>query len=117
MQQYDAITLMDILHYLQAEQQKLLLNKCIRHLKPGGQIIIRDGDRELAKRHRGTRLTEIFSTGITGFNKTSGSGLSFLSGTMIRDVAACNNMQCRVIDETVYTSNVIFILKHSGGGQ
>jgi len=111
-QQYNAITMMDILHYLQPEQQKIVIEKSIRSLNPGGVIIIRDGNKDLEERHRGTQLSEVFSTEIIGFNKTSGKGLSFLSGSMIKEMAAANNMECREIDETKYTSNIIFVLKH-----
>lgn len=110
---YDAIVMMDILHYLQPQQQKIVIEKCIRHLAPGGLIIIRDGNKELAKRHRGTELTEVFSTEIIGFNKTSGKGLFFLSGSMIKEIAAAHGLECREIDETTYTSNIIFVLKRA----
>ncbi|MEO5682595.1 MAG: 1-acyl-sn-glycerol-3-phosphate acyltransferase [Chitinophagaceae bacterium] len=110
---YDAIVMMDILHYLQPDQQKIVIEKCIRHIKPGGQVVIRDGNKDLEKRQRGTALTEVFSTEITGFNKTSGKGLFFLSGSMIREIAAAHNLQCREIDETTYTSNIIFVLKQA----
>jgi len=111
---YDAIVMMDILHYLQPEQQKIVIEKCIRHIKPGGLIIIRDGNKDLAKRHRGTALTEVFSTEIVGFNKTSGKGLFFLSGSLIKEMAAAHQLECREIDETTYTSNIIFVLKRAG---
>ena len=110
---YNAIVMMDILHYLQPDQQKIVIEKCIRHLAPGGLIVIRDGNKELAKRHRGTELTEVFSTEIIGFNKTSGNGLFFLSGSMIKQIAAANGLECREIDETTYTSNIIFVLKQA----
>ncbi|MES1224012.1 MAG: class I SAM-dependent methyltransferase, partial [Bacteroidota bacterium] len=110
---YDAIVMMDILHYLQPDQQKIVIEKCIRHIKPGGLIVIRDGNKDLEKRHKGTALTEKFSTDIFGFNKTSGEGLFFLSGNMIKEIAAANNMECREIDETTFTSNIIFVLKHA----
>ena len=105
--------MMDILHYLQPDQQKIVIEKCIRHLAPGGLIVIRDGNKELAKRHRGTELTEVFSTEIIGFNKTSGNGLFFLSGSMIKEIAAAHGLECREIDETTYTSNIIFVLKQA----
>ncbi|MBI3883410.1 MAG: 1-acyl-sn-glycerol-3-phosphate acyltransferase, partial [Sphingobacteriales bacterium] len=34
---YDAIIICDMLHYLQPAQQKLVIEKCIRHLNTGGQ--------------------------------------------------------------------------------
>ena len=40
----------------------------MNHLNPGGSIIIRDADKDLQKRHLGTRYTEFFSTR-SGYNK------------------------------------------------
>lgn len=108
---YDSIVLMDILHYLQPEQQKLVIEKCIRQIKPGGQVIIRDGNKDLEKRQKGTALTEKFSTAIFGFNKTTEQGLSFLSGITVKEIAAVHNMDCSEIDQTKFTSNIIFVLK------
>jgi len=112
-EKYDAITMLDILHYLQPEQQKFVIEKSIRSMNPGGMLVIRDGNKDLQERHRGTKLTELFSTDVFGFNKTSGPGLSYLSGTTIREIAAANNMVCREIDETKFTSNIIFVLTHA----
>ena len=108
---YDAIILSDILHYLQPEEQKLIVEKCIAHLTPGGKIIIRDGNKDLEKRHKGTKLTELFSTRIMAFNKTSVNGLSFLSGNLIEQIARDKKMDYRTLDTTTFTSNIIFELK------
>jgi 1-acyl-sn-glycerol-3-phosphate acyltransferase len=109
-EKYDAIILADMLHYLQPESQEQVVNKCISNLQPGGTIVIRDGNKDLQDRHKGTKVTEFFSTRFTGFNKTTGNGLSYLSGEMIRNIAALQNVSCRMIDNTRYTSNVIFVL-------
>ena len=109
---YDAIVMADILHYLQPDQQRQVIEKCIRHLEPGGTIIIRDGNSDLKERHKGTRLTEFFSTKFSGFNKTNEHGLSFLSGRMIHEIAKEHNMACNEIDATKYTSNIVFVIKH-----
>ena len=111
-EKYDAITMLDILHYMQPGDQKLVIEKCIRHLNPGGTIIIRDGNKDLKQRHKGTVLTEFFSTRFIGFNKTTREGLSFLSGQLVRDIAKANHMQCVEVDQTKYTSNIIFVIKH-----
>jgi 2-polyprenyl-3-methyl-5-hydroxy-6-metoxy-1,4-benzoquinol methylase len=108
---YDAIIMADMLHYLQPVQQTELIEKCIRHLRPGGTILIRDGNKDMVEKHKGTKLTEFFSTKVVGFNKTSGKGLSFLSGRMVEQLAKENGMSCEIIDSTKYTSNVFFILK------
>lgn len=108
----DAFVLLDVLHYLTPAAQEQLLQQCIRKLNPGGVIIVRDGDADLAKRHERTKLTELFSTRLLGFNKTNNK-LSFFSSSTLRAIAAKNNATVEVIDNTKHTSNLIFIIKHS----
>jgi 1-acyl-sn-glycerol-3-phosphate acyltransferase len=108
---YDAIILADILHYLQPGEQRLIIEKCICQLNEGGIVIIREGDKEAASRHKRTRLSEFFSTKILNFNKTKESGLSFLSGSLIKEIAIKKNMDCREIPDSKMTSNTLFILK------
>lgn len=110
-EQYDAIIVADMLHYLPPAAQKQVIEKCICNLNTGGQIIIRDGDSDKTVQHKNTRLTEFFSTKLLKFNKTKETGLSFLSGSMIRNLAAENNMSCTEIPDSKSTSNTIFILK------
>jgi 2-polyprenyl-3-methyl-5-hydroxy-6-metoxy-1,4-benzoquinol methylase len=110
-EQYDAIILADMLHYLQPNEQKLVIEKCISNLNTGGMIIIRDGDSEKQHQHIKTKFTEFFSTKVLSFNKTNKSGLSFLSGSMIREIAAANNLSCKEIPDSKLTSNTIFILE------
>ena len=114
-EKYDGIIMADMLHYLQESEQEQVLQKAIQSLSAEGVLIIRDGDKE-KKKHGGTKLTEFFSTKVFAFNKTTDSGLSFLSGTMIRNIAAANDMECMEIDETKYTSNVIFVLRKKRNG-
>ncbi len=112
-EKYDAIILSDVLHYLKPEEQKLVMEKCFAHLNTDGVIVLRDGNADLKERHKGTRLTEFFSTKFFGFNKTTATGLSFLSGSSIKELAAMHNMKCKEIDQTKYTSNIIFVIKHA----
>jgi 1-acyl-sn-glycerol-3-phosphate acyltransferase len=109
-EKYDAIIIADMLHYMQPEEQKLIVQRCIDSLNAGGMVIIRDGNKDLKEKHRGTQLTEFFSTRFVKFNKTS-QGLSFLSARLVEDIAAANNMDCHIIDETKYTSNITFVIK------
>jgi len=109
---YDGIIIADMLHYLQPEGQKEIIEKSIRSLNPGGKIIIREGNSDLQGRHKGTRMTEFFSTSLFGFNKTAPEGLSFLSGKLVRELAAIHHMDCREMDTAKYTSNVIYIIQH-----
>jgi 1-acyl-sn-glycerol-3-phosphate acyltransferase len=112
-EKYDAIILSDILHYLQPEQQTEVMKKCFMHLNKDGVVLIRDGNKDLKERHKGTKLTEFFSTKFFGFNKTTDTGLAFLSSSSVKELAAANNMQCKEIDQTKYTSNIIFVIKHA----
>ncbi|HMJ46592.1 MAG TPA: 1-acyl-sn-glycerol-3-phosphate acyltransferase, partial [Ferruginibacter sp.] len=112
-ERYDAIILADMLHYLQPADQKMVIEKCIGHLHPGGVVIIRDGNKDAARKHKGTELTEFFSTKLLSFNKTGGNGLSFLSAKEIREIAMEKNMECIETDHSKFTSNMVFVLKKS----
>jgi SAM-dependent methyltransferase len=106
----DGFLLLDVLHYFPVEDQVSLLNSCIARLDDQGVIVIRDADAGLGKRHKGSRLTEFFSTGI-GFNKTrEGGGLFFSSSETIRRVAEENGLTLEIIDNKKITSNLIYII-------
>jgi 1-acyl-sn-glycerol-3-phosphate acyltransferase len=107
---HDAFIISDVLHYLQPEEQEQLLRRCWEQLEPGGVIIVRDGDADLGKRHEGTRLTEFFSTRVLGFNKTR-NNLSFFSAARLREIVSGLGACLEQIDNTKYTSNVIFVIK------
>jgi 1-acyl-sn-glycerol-3-phosphate acyltransferase len=109
---YDAVVLMDVLHYLLPEQQRDVITRSIHATAKGGMVVIRDGNADLQQRQRGTALTEMFSTSVFGFNKTAGHGLNFLSARFIREIAAQHGMEYTEIDNSTFTSNMIFVLKH-----
>ncbi len=113
MEKYDGIVIADMLHYLQEPQQQMIIENAMKALRPQGILLIREGNKDLEERHKGTRLTEFFSTRFFRFNKTTGDGLSFLSGKMIHGMAVKNNMDCTEVDETKYTSNIIYIIKNN----
>lgn len=106
----DVFILSDMLHYLLPEEQKALLDKVVANLNPGGRIILRDGDRDKRKKHRGTQLTEVYSTK-SGFNKTK-NALHYISAKSIENFAVENNLKLTILDSTKFTSNVIFILEN-----
>lgn len=106
----DVFILSDVLHYMPAEKQELLLSACIEKLNDGGSIIIRDADKDLIKRHLGTRYTEFFSTRF-GFNKAEENKLFFFSGSMIKGIAEKHKMSVEITDRTKLTSNILYILK------
>ena len=108
----DAFLLSDVLHYLPEEQQVSLLRKCIASLNRGGSLLIRDANADLAERHRGTKMTEFFSTTF-GYNKARHGGMHFISAKTIEQIAAEHHLSMEVIDNTKLTSNLFYHLKKS----
>lgn len=109
-EKYDGIVLADMLHYLKPEKQTQVIEKCMESLNENGVLVIRDGNSDMAKKHERTKLTEFFSTKFFAFNKTTENGLSFLSANFVREIANAYKMQYKEIDETKYTSNMIFVI-------
>jgi 2-polyprenyl-3-methyl-5-hydroxy-6-metoxy-1,4-benzoquinol methylase len=107
----DVFILNDILHYLSKEKQEIVLSECIKKLNENGKIIIRDGAREKEKKHRWTRLTEIFSTKILCFNKKE-QELCFFSTEEITKFARQNNLSLQIFDNDRYSSNTIYIMSN-----
>jgi 1-acyl-sn-glycerol-3-phosphate acyltransferase len=112
-EQYDTIILSDVLHYLQPDEQTRVLENCIQNITDDGMLMIRDGNAELTERHKGTKLTEWFSTKLLGFNKTSEQGLSFIAASFLKDFAVKNKLDLQEVDNTKYTSNIFFIMRKS----
>jgi hypothetical protein len=110
----DAIVISDVLHYLEEDKQMMLLERAYARLADHGRLIIRDGDRDLEHRHRGTRLTEWFSTNV-GFNKTQNT-LHYISGTQLTQWAVAKGLSVDIIDNTRLSSNIIycFYKQHPG---
>ncbi|MBN1416217.1 MAG: 1-acyl-sn-glycerol-3-phosphate acyltransferase [Bacteroidales bacterium] len=106
----DVFLLSDVLHYIPEDKQEQLLIRCIDQLNPDGIILIRDADKDLQKRHRGTRYSEFFSTRF-GFNKAINKKLFFFSGKKITDMAKKYNLQVEIADNTRLTSNLLYILR------
>ena len=108
----DGFLLSDVLHYLTYEQQENLLTKCFSNLKPGGCVLIREANAELAGRHEKSLLTEFFSTHI-GFNKTQTGEkrLYFTSAGQIRALANEYGLTMEVIDNKKVTSNNLFVVR------
>jgi len=105
----DVFILFDVLHYLPKAEQASLLGRCIEKTNAGGMIIIRDSDKEMKKRHLGTRLTELFSTR-SGFNKAEYK-LEFVSRTVIEEIALIHQIKLEIKDDTRFTSNVVYVLR------
>ena len=99
----------DMLHYLEDGKQDDLVAGCVERLRPHGIIVIRDGNSESVEKHRLTRLTEMFSTEILKFNKTSGP-LHFIGRSKVQEWARKYGLVLREADNDRYTSNKIYIL-------
>ncbi len=108
---YNCIIISDVLHYLQPDDQLKVLEKCHASLLPGGKLIIRDGNKDLKNRHKGTELSEFMSTKVVNFNQTKSEGLFFLSAETIKNFASQHQMSAKIKDETKLTSNITFVLE------
>lgn len=106
----DIFIINDVLHYMPVELQTKVIISCIENLTDNGKIIIRDSDKNMSNKHLGTRITELFSTKIVGFNKTEHT-LEFVSRNQIEKIASENHLDLSVIDNTRLTSNLIYVLK------
>ncbi len=109
----DVYILKDVLHYMPAPAQAALLKRCAAKLEPGGSILVRDGFADDAPRHQRTRLTELFSTRLFGFNKTNGA-LHFLRRGELESMASACGMRCEWLRDSRVTSNELVILRPQG---
>jgi 1-acyl-sn-glycerol-3-phosphate acyltransferase len=111
--QADVYVLADVLHYMPFEEQKRVMEQSVAHLNPGGKIIIRDADTDLADKHKGTRLSEWQSTKVFGFNKTKNDSkqLYFGSAHERKELLEQLGLQVELIDQTKMNSNVILVGK------
>lgn len=108
----DVFILNDILHYLPQWKQEKILLQCIEKLNDYGKIIIRDGDREKAKKHALTKLTEFFSTRFFNFNKKEHE-FHFISTEEISGFAKKNNLSLSMVNNDNYSSNTIYVLERA----
>lgn len=109
----DGFIISDVLHYLKEEQQIQVIENCVSKLNKGGVLVIRDADKDIATRQKGTWYTEFMSTKVFGFNKTKTDGLHFVSGTLIKDtIAKFPHLTLEVLDTTKLTSNIIYVARN-----
>lgn len=106
----DCYIIKDVLHYLRPQDQTALLERCAAGLREGGTIIIRDGMRdEQQQKHGLTRLTELFSISLFGFNRAD-QQLTFPNEADIRTFAADHHLSVERLGNSV-TSNVVLVLR------
>ncbi len=105
----DVIILADTLHYLTQHEQTNVLNQCLKGLKQGGMILIRDGLTNILDKHEWTKKSEQWSTKYLKFNKTKGA-LHFFDQSFIEDWAGFHNFDFNLIVQSAKSSNVLIIL-------
>ena len=106
----DAFIISDMMHYLSAEKQLELIQRCASKLKSGGLILVRDSDSENAEGQKITALSEVFSTKILRFNRTEGE-LSFISQSRMEQIARETGLSMKVKANDEITSNTFYILR------
>jgi len=105
----DCFIIKDVLHYFPAAEQEALLKRCGEKLNAGGTIIIRDGIEDEKKKHGVTKMTEVFSTKIFGFNKVEHK-LEFLPEQRVLSFAREFNLSVERLENKA-SSNVTFVLR------
>lgn len=108
--QTDAFVISDVLHYLKPDEQKTLVHRCVDLLNDGGVLLIREGNSDKEKEHKGTKLTEFFSTKFFNFNKTS-NALSFLSARDLESWLYEKGMSLQIVNQGKRTSNTLYLCK------
>ena len=82
----DVITLIDVLHYYEADKQEALLKRCREALKPGGRLLLREGDGGRPGGAHWTRFVEKWATRL-GWNQGPAvrfRPISELRGTLVK---------------------------------
>lgn len=109
----DAILFNDSLHYVDAEAQRAILRRAVDSLNEGGMIIVRDGDASQTVKHEKIKRTELWSTQIVKFNKTT-SDLTFVSEHWMREFAQQNGLDIVIRRCDKDSSETLYILKRLG---
>ena len=105
----DAILFNDSLHYVDADSQKAILTRAAASLNDGGMIVVRDGDAGQADKHEKIKKTELWSTEIIKFNKTT-TDLTFVSESWMREFASANGLDIKIRRCDKDSSETLYIL-------
>lgn len=105
----DAILFNDSLHYVDANSQQQILCKAAASLNIGGSIVVRDGDAGQTEGHEKIKSTEVWSTEIIKFNKTS-EELTFVSAEWMKNFAEKNNLDIKIRRCDKDSSETLYIL-------
>lgn len=105
----DAILFNDSLHYVDENSQRNILLRSLSSLNEGGMILVRDGDASQTEKHEKIKQTEVWSTRIIKFNKTT-TELTFVSEKWMRDFAVENHLQIKIHKCDKDSSETLYIL-------
>ena len=105
----DAILFNDSLHYVAADAQKEILRRAVDRLNAGGMIVVRDGDAGQTEKHEKIKTTEVWSTQIIKFNKTT-EELTFVSEHWMKEFARLNGLDIKVRRCDKDSSETLYIL-------
>jgi trans-aconitate methyltransferase len=105
----DAIIFNDSLHYIDAEAQKQVLKKAVASLNKGGMVIVQDGDYSQVEKHEKVKNTEVWSTQIIKFNRTSVE-LTFVSKQWMIEFAQQNELSIKICSSDNDSSETLYIL-------
>jgi len=108
---FDAVTMIDLLHYFPPQVQNHMLENALQLLNPGGVLLIRDGERKAGVRYFITWFCERVSIS-TGF--TIAGGLSFPSFVMLKDFFIARGCRCEILPawgNTVFSNKLLAVWK------
>lgn len=109
----DAILFNDSLHYVGEQEQYNILRRAAASLSSHGMIVVRDGDASQVALHRKIAKTEVWSTRIIKFNKTS-SELCFVDAEWMKNFAQENNLIVRIRQCDRDSSEKLYIFTKKG---
>jgi uncharacterized protein (DUF2062 family)/SAM-dependent methyltransferase len=100
----DAVLLLDVLHYYSPGEQRALLQRAAAALRPGGQLIVRETDREA--RSALTRAMELLAVRC-GWNR--GPGLSYRTADELRGELRELGLHCDATEASsaVHRGNIL----------
>ncbi len=105
----DAILFNDSLHYVNIETQLSILKRAVASLNKNGIIVVCDGDAS-NKGQKKIDRTEIWSTQILGFNKTS-QKLEFATSSIMAQFAEQNNLDVTIKRCDCHSSETLYIFR------
>jgi uncharacterized protein (DUF2062 family) len=104
----DVITLVDMLHYWDADVQRALLSRCRAALRPGGRLLVREGD---PARRGGARFTRAVEALVTKLGWNRGPSVRFRPVEDLRADLEALGFVVRIdeVAATTHPGNVLLI--------